>query len=54
MEQAKKTRLEAGGWKVGTVQEFLDLSREEAAYIELRLDCLFRPRRSRRFGKKDI
>jgi hypothetical protein len=33
----KRKRLEAKGWKVGSVREFLDLSDQEAAYIELRL-----------------
>ena len=37
MRRAKRERLEKKGWKVGTVQEFLDLSDEEAAYVELRL-----------------
>lgn len=37
MRRAKKERLEKKGWKVGTVQEFLELSDEEAAYVELRL-----------------
>jgi ribosome-binding protein aMBF1 (putative translation factor) len=37
MRKAKKERLEKKGWKVGTVQEFLGLSDEEAAYVELRL-----------------
>ncbi|MGB7622290.1 MAG: XRE family transcriptional regulator [Terriglobia bacterium] len=37
MEKTKRKRLESKGWKVGTVQEFLDLSTEEAAYIELKL-----------------
>lgn len=37
MNSAKRKRLEAKGWKVGNVQEFLDLSPEEAAYIELKL-----------------
>ena len=37
MNSAKKKRLEAGGWKVGTTAEFLSLSSEEAAYIELKL-----------------
>jgi ribosome-binding protein aMBF1 (putative translation factor) len=37
MRKAKKERLERKGWKVGTVQEFLGLSDEEAAYVELRL-----------------
>jgi predicted XRE-type DNA-binding protein len=37
MREAKKTRLEKKGWKVGTVKEFLGLSDEEAAYVEIRL-----------------
>jgi len=37
MKTAKRRRLEAKGWKFGTVQEFLNLSEEEAAYIELKL-----------------
>ncbi|HSG38308.1 MAG TPA: helix-turn-helix transcriptional regulator [Thermoanaerobaculia bacterium] len=32
-----KVHLEATGWKVGTVEEFLGLTPEESAYIELRL-----------------
>jgi ribosome-binding protein aMBF1 (putative translation factor) len=37
MRKAEKAKLEKKGWKVGTVQEFLGLSDEEAAYIEVRL-----------------
>jgi predicted XRE-type DNA-binding protein len=37
MRREKKSRLEGKGWRVGTVQEFLGLSDEEAAYVELRL-----------------
>jgi predicted transcriptional regulator len=37
MRADKKRRLEDKGWKVGTAQEFLGLSDEEAAYIELKL-----------------
>jgi predicted XRE-type DNA-binding protein len=37
MRDDKKKRLEARGWRVGTVTEFLELSAEEAEYIELRL-----------------
>jgi DNA-binding XRE family transcriptional regulator len=37
MKSAKRRRLEAKGWKFGSVQEFLNLSDEEAAYIELKL-----------------
>jgi len=37
MRKEKKRRLEAKGWKVGTVKEFLGLSDEESAYIELKI-----------------
>jgi hypothetical protein len=34
MDQKKRARLEAAGWKVGTVQDFLELSDAESAMIE--------------------
>ena len=37
MKSAKKKRLETKGWKVGSVAEFLHLSPEESAYIEMKL-----------------
>jgi DNA-binding XRE family transcriptional regulator len=37
MRDAKRKRLESKGWKVGSTAEFLGLSADEAAYIELRL-----------------
>jgi DNA-binding XRE family transcriptional regulator len=37
MRQTKKVRPERKGWKIGTAQELLQLSDEEAAYIELKL-----------------
>lgn len=37
MDIEKKARLEAHGWRVGTAEEFLGLTPEEAAYVELRL-----------------
>jgi predicted transcriptional regulator len=37
MKSTKKKRLEAKGWKVGTVAEFLHLTPEESAYIEMKL-----------------
>lgn len=37
MDDAKRKRLEAKGWKVGTVTEFLGLTPEEAALIEIKL-----------------
>jgi ribosome-binding protein aMBF1 (putative translation factor) len=33
----KQKRLQTKGWKVGTVKEFLGLSNEESAYIELKI-----------------
>lgn len=37
MRAEKRKHLEAKGWKVGTPKELLDLSDEEAAFIDLRL-----------------
>ncbi len=37
MHNSKKKRLEAKGWKVGSTKEFLGLSAEEEAYIEIKL-----------------
>jgi len=50
MREQKKKRLEAKGWKVGTTREFLDLSPDEEAYVEMRLRLAegLRQRRLRR------
>ena len=50
MQQNKKKRLEEKGWKVGDTKEFLGLSDEEEAYVEikLRLSESFRQYRIRR------
>ena len=37
MDKKKKELLKIKGWKVGSTEEFLDLSEEELAYIELKL-----------------
>ena len=37
MREEKKKRLEAKGWRVGGAKEFLGLSDEESAYIELKI-----------------
>lgn len=47
MKKAKRERLEAGGWKVGTAAEFLGLAPEESALIEIKLASA-RKRRGRR------
>ncbi len=37
MQTAKRKKLEARGWKVGSAAEFLDLSPVEVAYIDMKL-----------------
>jgi ribosome-binding protein aMBF1 (putative translation factor) len=50
MEAAKKRRLKAAGWGTGSVAEFLELSPEESALIEIkvRLTELVKKARARR------
>ena len=37
MNTLKRKHLEKNGWKVGTAKEFLDLSPDEMAFIELKI-----------------
>jgi len=37
VRKAKKERLESAGWRVGDAAEFLELTSEEAAFVELKL-----------------
>jgi DNA-binding XRE family transcriptional regulator len=37
MHANKRKKLETSGWKVGSVDEFLGLTPEESAYIEMKL-----------------
>jgi hypothetical protein len=37
MDSTKKSRLEAEGWKIGSTEEFLGLTSEEAEYVDRRL-----------------
>jgi hypothetical protein len=56
MDPNKRARLEAHGWKVGTVAEFLDLTPEETALIEMKLalsDSL-RVRREQRMSQAEV
>ncbi len=50
MNSIKKKRLERKGWKVGTVAEFLRLTPEESAYVEMKL-LLSKNLRERRMDK---
>jgi DNA-binding XRE family transcriptional regulator len=37
VKKAKRAALERKGWKIGSAEEFLGLSAEESAYIEMKL-----------------
>jgi DNA-binding transcriptional regulator YiaG len=57
MEKEKVQRLEKKGWKIGTVKEFLELSPEEEAYIELKLalsDSIKFRRKENRLTQKQL
>jgi predicted XRE-type DNA-binding protein len=57
MNSAKRKRLEAKGWKIGTASEFLHLSPEEAAYVELKLTLsknLQQTRRQRKLSQHQL
>jgi len=51
MRKAKKERLEAAGWRVGSAEEFLGLSKEEAAFVEIKL-ALAESMRKRRQARR--
>jgi predicted transcriptional regulator len=51
MEKKKKKNLESRGWKFGDAQDFLGLSDEETAYIELKIS-LSRSLKQRRRAKR--
>jgi len=57
MKTAKKKRLESGGWRVGTADEFLGLSQEEARIVEMKLalsETLRRHRLKRRITQLEL
>ena len=57
MRASKKAKLTSRGWKVGGAKEFLDLSQEEAALIELRrklAEGLKARRRRKRLTQHDL
>ncbi len=51
MDKAKRKHLESAGWKIDTVKGFLELSSEESAYIELKLQ-LAKSLQKRRIEKR--
>ena len=57
MRSNKQKKLEAKGWKVGSASDFLELSPEEEAYIELKLSLcktLKRLRTKKRLSQNDL
>lgn len=57
MRKNKKERLEAAGWRVGNAADFLGLSKEEAALIEMKLglaDSLKRRRESSKLTQTEL
>jgi len=50
MQASKRKKLESRGWRVGNAKEFLNLSDEESAYIDLRMK-LAQGLRARRSSK---
>jgi hypothetical protein len=54
MNSTRLKRLKAAGWKIGTTKDYLDLTDQEAALIEVKLsliDTLKRCRQKRRFSQ---
>jgi DNA-binding XRE family transcriptional regulator len=51
MDKRKKDKLARKGWKTGSVAEFLDLSTEESAYIEMKLALSEKLKERRRRAK---
>ena len=47
MKKTKRDRLAAAGWKVGSLKEFLGLSEQEEAFIEMKLALAEHLRRQR-------
>src|SRR5512143_1640090 len=57
MRKGKRKKLEAKGWRFGGAQEFLGLSNEESAYVELRLrlaDSLRLRRQKRKLSQTEL
>ncbi|MFP4438689.1 MAG: transcriptional regulator [Chloroflexaceae bacterium] len=56
MHPTRHTQLEAQGWRVGSVAEFLDLTPEEALLVEMRLALsdLLRSRREQRMTQVEL
>ena len=57
MKKSKKTKLEAAGWRVGSAAEFLDLTKEEASLIEMKIglaDSIRKRRQARKLTQAQL
>jgi ribosome-binding protein aMBF1 (putative translation factor) len=57
MSSTKLKRLKAAGWKVGTTKDFLGLTDQEAALVEVKLsliEALKKSRQKRRLSQVDL
>lgn len=57
MDSDKRKRLEAAGWSIGNASDFLELSPEEAAFVELKLalsKCLKHQRISQQLSQNAL
>ena len=57
MQKIKKDRLVSAGWRVGEATDFLELSAEEAAFVELKLalaDYLRKLRANRGWTQSEV
>jgi DNA-binding XRE family transcriptional regulator len=57
MRKDKRERLEAAGWRVGNTSDFLGLTKEEAAFVEMKLalaDSVRKRRQARRLTQTQL
>ncbi|MFQ5473000.1 MAG: helix-turn-helix domain-containing protein [Dehalococcoidia bacterium] len=57
MKKSKREKVESAGWRVGTTADFLGLSKEEAALIEMKLglaENLRKRRQARRLTQTQL
>lgn len=57
MKKDKRERLEKNGWKVGDADDFLELTEEERAFVELKIalaESLKRRRQSRKWTQTQL
>jgi len=57
MRKEKRERLKAAGWRVGDASDFLGLTKEEAAFVEMKLalaDSVRKRRQARRLTQTQL